>query len=143
MVIHPKAHSFEVDGFKSGMSQEKVMDRLNKLNFWKIEREEGFIMAHDDLAKKNMRAYSFNFSKGKLTKIQKEFSPSMKHFIILFDKLSTYYGKPIDSHAGSSDGTHGEQYGIEFLWRKELHLITLKYNVFPMNDQLSVLYEVE
>ncbi len=65
----------------------------------------------------------------------------MKHFIGLFDKFNSAYGKPIDCYVNTPKDSYGASYSISFIWKKNLELVTLTYNVFPKNDQLYITYE--
>jgi hypothetical protein len=142
--ICTEAHPFEVDGFKSGMSQETVMDILSKRNFYKVVQKPGFIQADDDPSKsyESYRSYAFNFTNNKLVSVQKEFPPSMKHLIIIFDQFCSHFGKPIDSHSERSLQSFGEEYSIGFFWTRGSDLIELHYIVFPKNDQLYVIHRL-
>lgn len=134
-------NSFDIDGFRNGMSQETIKNNLSEWKFDKVEEKENFIKAWDIPKRGNERLYVFNFCNKKLRDIQKNFEPSMKNFIFLFNKFSSIHGKPIDSHTDSSLSNIGESWSIAFYWRTGRDLVTLTYYVHPNNDQLTVMYE--
>lgn len=132
--------SFEVDGFKNGMTKKEVIEILGKSNFDRIEDKEGTITAYDIPTKGTYRYYNFSFGNAKLVFLNKNFPPSMKNFIFLFDNFTTLYGKPVDSYTKISLETYGETRRISFMWKTQSETIDLDYSVFPNNDQLSISY---
>ncbi len=140
-IMNSRAYSFEVDGFVTGKSQEEIRNKLTEWNFDRIEEKDNFIRAWDNPDGPTQRLLVFNFCNKKLMSIQKDLNPSMKNFILMFDKLSSKYGKPIDSKVDRTIDHIGETNAILFYWRSGKDLITLRYNVFPSNDQLSVSYD--
>ena len=137
VAMYSEARPFDVDGFKDGMSRSKVREIIDKGSFNNIEEKDTAISAYD----LHHRFYAFNFCKSKLVHLQKYIKPSMKHFIGLFDKLNSAYGKPIDCYVNTPKDSYGESYSISFIWKKNLELVTLTYKVFPKNDQLYITYE--
>ena len=138
LAICTEAQPFDVDGFKGGMSRDKVKEILNKGNLSNIEEKDTAISAYD----LHHRFYAFNFYKNRLVHLQKYIKPSMKQFIGLFDKFNSAYGKPVDCYINTPKDSYGESHNISFIWKKKLELVTLTYNVFPKNDQLYITYEV-
>lgn len=138
--------AFEVDGFKSGMTKKDVKESLNGWNFDKIQEEEdkfgSHFMAYDIPTKSTFRHYKFQFVNDKLILLQKHLFPSMKNFILLFDRLTSLYGKPIDSKTRIELSTHGESHDISFLWHAKSETIDLSYHVFPNGDDFSITYNL-
>lgn len=143
---YSKAFPFDVDGFKSGMTKKEVKELLNGYNFDKIQEEDdkfgSHIMAYDIPTKNTFRHYNFQFVNDKLILLQKQLFPSMKNFILLFDRLTSLYGKPIDSKTRIELSTHGESHGISFLWHAKSETIDLSYHVFPNGDDFSITYNL-
>jgi hypothetical protein len=132
--------AFDVDGFKSGMTKKEVKEMLKGWNFDKIDEEEDSVRAYDT-TKTAKRWFSFGFRNNKLTSFQKDFPPTMKNFIYLFNKFTLIYGKPIDSYSDISLDSSGETRSIWFWWKINSEIQQLSYNVFPNNDQLyTVVY---
>jgi len=140
-IFYSNVYSFDVDGFKNGMSQKELRENLNDWKFDKIEERDNFIRAWDIPDSGAKRWYVFTFCNTKLNSVQKDIKPSMKNFILLFQKLTSIHGKPIDSHVEMSIDSIGETNSISFHWANGKDLITLSYHVFPNNDQLAVRYE--
>lgn len=108
-----EAFAFDADGFQSGMTKKEVKEILKTWNFDKIDEEENSILAYDTI-KTAKRWFSFGFRNNKLYSLQKNFPPSMKNFIFLFNKFTSVYGKPTDSHSEISLGSSGETRSITF-----------------------------
>jgi hypothetical protein len=142
LITFSKAQSFDVDGFKSEMTKKEVKEQLKEWKFDVIDEKDNDIKAYDNLRKTDSRLYFFNFCDDKLVLIEKNVQPSMKNFIILVEKLTNTYGKPIDTYADTSIHTFGEQHKISIIWKIGRELITLTYNVYPNNDQLYMTYKV-
>ena len=132
-----EARPFDVDGFKDGMSWDRVKEIISKGNFSNIEEKDAAISAYDP----HHRFYAFSFCENKLVHLQKYIRPSMRHFIGLFDEFNSVYGKPIDCYVNTPIDSYGENYSISFIWKKKSELATLTYDVFLENDQLYVTYE--
>lgn len=144
-IYSPSVKSFEVDQFKSGMTQKEVKEILSTQNFDKIQDKGKCIFAFDLPQKNTNRRYSFCFYQdGKLNLLEKDFPPSMKNFIALFDKFTSFYGKPFDYLSRITIENHdlSESREIAFMWRTQTDTIELKYIVFSTNDQLKVMYKV-
>ena len=141
--ICPKVSAFEVDGFKSGMTKEEVRRLLKSYHFDKIEDKEGGIYAYDIPIDRTHRSYGLFFYDDKLVLLHKNFPPSIKKFIFLFDRFSALYGKPFDSNSEVRIESHGESRRIIFYWSKMGEIVSLHYIVFPNNDDLHVIYEIE
>jgi hypothetical protein len=143
---YAEAFSFEVDGFKSGMTKKEVKELLNGWNFDRIQEQEdkfgSYIRAYDIPTKNTYRHYRFQFANDKLILLQKHLFPSMKNFILLFDRLTSLYGKPIDSNTRIELSTYGESHEISFLWHAKSEAIDLSYSVFPNNDAFSITYNL-
>jgi hypothetical protein len=143
LIISSESQSFDLDGFKSGMTKKEVKNQLSEWKFDVIDEKNNVITAYDALKTANPRWYVFNFTNDKLVLIQKDVKPSMKNFMILVEKLTDTYGKSIDTHADTSIDASGETHAISIFWKRGRELITLKYNVFPNNDQLSMIYSFQ
>lgn len=141
LVLCPRAYSFDVDGYVSGMSQEEIKSKLAEGGFDWIEEKDNFIRAWDNPYRPNSRWLVFTFCNKKLASVQKDLRPSMKNFILMFGTLSSAYGKPTDSHTDKAIDIVGETNTISFAWRTGKDVITLRYNVFPDNEQLSLFYD--
>lgn len=141
LMLCPLVYAFEVDGCVTGMSQAEIRNRLAGRNFDRIEEKDNFIRAWDYPDRPTSRWLVFDFCNKKLMKVQKDIYPSMKNFILMFDELSSVYGKPTDSQINKTIDSIGETNTISFSWRTGKDLITLRYKVFPDNEQLSLYYD--
>jgi len=136
------AHSFDTDGFKDGMSKEEIKKIVATWNFDTIQDENDSIIAFDKPDNGAHRFYQFFFCNNKLNYLQKGFEPSMKSYILLFKKLSSDYGTKIRGHSDIYITSNGENRFISLTWELPLESITLTYNIFPTNDDLTIRYQV-
>jgi hypothetical protein len=131
--------AFEIDMFRSGMSKTQVKSLLK--HYATVEEKEDNIFAIENSFS---RFYSFNFCNEKLVMVKKDLNPSIKELIILFDKLTNNYGKPIHLNTKINKlCTKNTQHAISFYWKSGIERISLDYSVFPENEQFSVTYEIE
>lgn len=141
LIMCPHVHAFEVNGFVTGMSQEEVRKLLAESKFEWLGEKDNFIRAWDIPDSPTSRWLVFTFCNKKLMRVQEDIYPSMKNFILKFGALSTAHGKPTESHTDKKIDQMGETNTISFIWRAGTDVITLRYNVGPNNDQLSLIYE--
>ncbi len=142
LAICSEAHSFDVDGFRSGMNRKEVKNMLLKMNFAKIIEEATEITALGDYPlNQNSRFYSFGFCDEKLTRLVKSVKGSMKNFITLFEKFSGSYGKLKDSYAKTQVESFGEIKSISFIWAVASEKVTLNYSIVPKSEGINLIYE--
>ncbi|MCI0558490.1 MAG: hypothetical protein MN733_08345 [Nitrososphaera sp.] len=139
------ALAFDVDGFQDGMSKLDVKDMLTKLNFnGIIDYTNDTLMARDLPPKGTGRSYTFNFCKDRLVSIQKDYPPSMEHFILLADNLKRDFGEVVSIYPQSNQlQSFGKTHSISLYWRDKRRLVELRYSVFPSNELLSITHDVQ
>lgn len=132
------SQAFEVDGIKSGISPKKVKAIISKWSLTNIVENESHIHGS-----RGDQFYIFDFCDGRLTQMTKGIRPSMKTFIVMFNDLSSAYGKPLESNAERLPVTNGEEhYVLDFLWKAGKEYVLLNYSVFPTNDSMHLYYHV-
>lgn len=144
LTICSKAHSFEVDGFKSGISHKEVLTKLNSMNFEKIIDKGTAIRALGDYPlTPNSSFYSFGFCDDKLVSLTKGVKGTTKNLIILFEKFSTTYGELKGAYATTQIESVGEINSISFRWEKDSDKIILNYSIVPSSERINLIYETK
>lgn len=144
MGIAKTSYGFEVDGFKDGMRKEIVVEKLKAWHFDKIVEIEGenTLSAYDlENGSTFSRYYSFNFQGETLAALQKGYKPSMANYIILFKELNSEFGEKSYCNADIKLISNGENKSITCAWFSRKEKISVSYNVYDANDQLSVYYD--
>ncbi len=135
-------YAFDVDGLKDGMTRDEILQALSIWNFDRIDDRGTYLSAYDIPDKKTYRHYNLSFVNNKLVLVQKDYKPSMKNYIALFQELAEKYGEKVICHASSRMSTEGDVKEIECWWWNRNEEISLRYTIFENNDQLSVVYRI-
>jgi hypothetical protein len=143
LLITSECYSFDVDGFQSGMTSKTIVGILNEQSFYEVSRKGNDIHAYDIRANRTVRSYNFSFCRGKLVLLQKNFEASMSQLIALIDLFLKRYGDSVQVNTEISDASYGKHHAMHFLWKKRSEMFSIHYHVFPKNDQLFLVYEVE
>ena len=141
------AQSFE-DGFKNGMSKQRVKEIVDGWNFDFLQEADNTITCYDNPNKGTYRLYQFLFwlyqflfCKNELYYFRKNYKPLIKNFILIFDKLSSKYGNKIKAYSNIELTSSGETRSILLVWDMTLLRVKLHYWVFETNDSIYVEYE--
>jgi hypothetical protein len=123
------------------MSKEMVLEKAKSYNFSKIVGgDDGPLMLYDWPELSVFRFYVLSFSDNKLVTLAKRFKPSMSNYILLFKELSEKYGNEVYCYAQTKLSSSGEDKDIGCNWNNGKELISIKYSVFPSNDDLYIFY---
>jgi hypothetical protein len=133
---YKEALAFDVDGFKSGMSQKEVENLIRFKNFSKIDIGQESISAFDIPVTINSRIYQFVFKDNKLIHFKMSFPPSVNNFIFLFDKFISIYGQPVFSTPNIMLSSTGEMRVIRFTFFDNLS----EPNIFDSVTEIIELY---
>jgi len=127
------------DGFHSDMTMAEVKQFLEERNYQNIDIKDDYIFANVLSIKNVWLAYEFHFCENKLVSFRKDFDPSMKNFISLFNDLISKYGNTItgSSHINLSHPM-GEIREIVLTWELSNIEIELSYMILETNDNLTV-----
>ena len=140
--LSSNAYSFEVDGFRSGMSMNEAKKMLLNQNREKVEMEEGRLMAWDTAEKQ--RFINIGFCKGKVVQVEKHLQPRFDIFIRLVEDKRNELGKPIDAWSEPIDPMSTvEKSSVSFAWKRSKDIVTATYTEFKHNNQLSVNFETQ
>ncbi|MGA2318683.1 MAG: hypothetical protein ABSG71_20240 [Thermodesulfobacteriota bacterium] len=131
-----EAIAFDVEGFKSGMSQKEVENLIRSMNFSKIDIGNNNISAFDIPVTNNSRIYQFVFKDNKLIHFKMSFPPSVNNFIFLFDKFISIYGQPVFSTPNIMLSSTGEMRVIRFTFFNNLS----EPNIFDSVTEIIELY---
>jgi hypothetical protein len=143
LIMSADVLSFEIDGFRSGATQDVVtktfMDRNFSLEEIDTAAEGTLILANGDIR----REYAFVFCKGRLVGLSKLLKPSMKNFIVMSEKVIDTHGKPFDMRADTRFDSFIETNSILLRWMtKEEETVSLIYLTSPARDQFSIEYSI-
>jgi hypothetical protein len=119
------------------------MEILTESSFYEVSRKGNDIHAYDIRANKKVKSYNFSFCRGKLVLLQKNVEASMSQLIELFELFLRNYGESVQCETEISDESYGEHRSMNFLWKNRSEMASIHYHVFPKNDQLFLVYEVE
>lgn len=135
--------SFEVDGFKSGMTREQAKNLIEKYNYDKVEFIYNSIVAMDTSGKRTGRRIVLSFCEGKLVRLRKGLQPRFDYFVRLLDEKRNELGRPIDAFARPSPVTSNfEMNSLSFFWKDGPIVIEVEYTDFGSSSQLDIGYEI-
>lgn len=140
-LIHP-AYSFDVDGFKTGMTFAAARALVESHSYSHVEVKDGHIGAWDTPPSSSGRTISLIFCKGRLVLIQKHLQPRFDYFVRLVDDKRKELGRPRDSWAQPADVTATvESNSVKFVWRDGSDFVVVSYTQFSSNNQLDIVHE--
>jgi len=138
------AHSFEVDGLRSGMALEEAKKVLESYSYSKIYIKENGIRAWDYPEKNTHRMITLIFCKDKLVHLQKHLDPSFDYFTRLIESKRKALGQPINAWSRPTDAILPiDSNTISFLWEDGDTVITISYIEFEKKNQLHITYEIK
>lgn len=132
--------AFEVDGLRSGMSQDQARKAL-EASYQGIQTKDSNIMAYHV---STGRFINLNFCKGKLVQVQKDLNPRFDDFVRLVYQKTKEVGKPITAWTRPADvESRVVSNSVSFLWKEGPTFTTATYTEFSSNNSLSVVYEIK
>ncbi len=142
IAISTNAFSFEIDGFKKGMSLQDAKKVAVKQKYEKIEVSEDRIQAWDTPDSDDARFINIGFCRGMLVQVEKHLQPRFEFFTRLVQDKRNEFGKPIDVWSKPVDFTsNNPSNSVSFLWRHGKDFTTVSYTEFKHNNQLSLSQE--
>ncbi len=131
--------AFEVDGMRSGMSQDQATKVL-QASYKDIQIKNDNIMAYHVSTGRFINA---NFCKGKLVQVQKDLNPLFRDFVRLVDQKTKEVGKPIAAWTKPAEvESRVEINSVSFLWKMGPTFTKVSYTEFPSNTSLDIVYEI-
>ncbi len=133
------AQEIYLENYNGNMNLREVKTKLYRDGFKKIEVKKDYIIANKQNIYGNLLFYEFHFCKNKLVSFRKDYEPSMKNFIQIFNLLSKRYGKILHGYS-SIDllSAAGESRTLTLTWFFKDLEIELTYDIFETNDVLTV-----
>ena len=144
-LILSRAHAFTVEGFRSGMKKDDVLRVLEERGSDFKDKGKTVYATSVFKAEEDLIVISvFHFCQERLAQYQKGLPPSMKYFIVEFQRLSSALGQPASSNAETKTGGMGEFHKIVFSWRKSgSEWVRLSYGVLSTHEQVFLIYDDE
>jgi hypothetical protein len=144
LAICPRAHSFELDGLKSGMAYEEVKAVLESQSYEHIQYKGNNIIATDTKPQPHGRLISLNFCKSLLVSMQKHLIPRFEIFVSLVYEKRRELGRPLDAWTRPPDFTSSvESNSISFIWRAANDFTSITFTQFQSNNQLDITLDVQ
>ena len=142
IAISTSAFSFEIDGFKKGMSLQDAKKVVEKQKYEKLEVSEDRIQAWDAPGGDAAKFINIGFCKGKLVQVEKHLQPRFDFFTRLVEDKRIEHGKPIDAWSRPVDpSSSSESSSVSFVWKRGKDFTRVSYTEFKHNNQLSLIYE--
>jgi hypothetical protein len=137
VLISVNARAFDIDGFRTGMSQEKVVARAQMLGLEITSERTDYVLAQGD-----GRHYSLSFCKNFLVTAQKIVDPTFDTFVELASYFQSLYGAPVSVMPQTPDPTsYAPSYTLSIAWRAKSEVITVDHTSFKSNTQTDVTYD--
>lgn len=132
--------AFEIDGFKSGMTQDQAKAVLEKHWYGSIEDRGNRIVAYPKVV--NDPYLVLHFKKGGLYRYQKRCFPEFAYFTQLVAEKRKELGRPTDALFTPPNITSTKDINcMEFLWKNGKYTCKISYAQNDPNSWMTITYE--
>ena len=144
LVFAPNVYSFEVDGFRTGMSLADAHALIKSRNYSEVQVKDNHIGAWDTPPSGLVAARTIflTFCKDRLAQMQKYSPPGFEQFARLVHERRKELGRPLDAFSQASGGARGSHDSVSLVWRSGREFVTISYIQFAANSQVDTIYDV-
>lgn len=134
------AAAFEIDGFKSGMTQKQAKSHLAKYWYGSVEVKGDKIAAYPQSMDEPLIVLQFR--KGLLYRYETRYLPNIVGFARFVEEKRMEFGKPYDAWFGSTNtASNNDIDHLEFLWKKGKSNCRLSYSQNEPSSRMTITFE--